>query len=139
MNMPASRPHSFMLAHFQLFPGRPNAAFESFHRGLLTIRFANCLRRRRILLRKTDRLPAKRRKMNMSASRPHSFMLARFYFLSFAKTLSIRACSSFKTCSLLIAPNSGSPTMLPFLSTTIVVGKLTMSIAIFPASLDGSK
>ena len=40
--------------------------------------FAAVFLRRRILLRKTDCLPVKRRKMNMSASQPHSFMLVRF-------------------------------------------------------------
>ena len=45
-----------------------------------TTRFANCLRRHRILLRKIDCLPLKCRKMNMPALRSHSFVLARFTF-----------------------------------------------------------
>ena len=53
----------------QLFAIKPNTALESFRRGHL---------RTRILLYKTDRLPVKRRKRDMLAARPHSFVLARF-------------------------------------------------------------
>ncbi|AVM68395.1 hypothetical protein C3V36_03510 [Lachnospiraceae bacterium oral taxon 500] len=42
--------------------------------------FAAVFLRRRILLRKTDRLSVKRRKMNMPALWSHSFVLARFTF-----------------------------------------------------------
>ena len=53
----------------QLLTVRPNSLLESFRRGLLG---------HRILLRKTDYLPVKRRKRDMLAARSHSFMLARF-------------------------------------------------------------